>query len=112
MRAVWRRNVRRFEVHFSPSARQDLRETYLWVAEHSSEETALRFVTRTETVWAGLAHFPKRGTRRDDLLPGMRVFGLDRRVTVAFRIDGNRVTILRVLYGGRDLGQALDNDGR
>lgn len=111
MQAVWRRNVKRFEVRFSPSARQDLREAYFWIADRSSEETALRFVTRIETACAGLDRFPKRGTRRDDLLPGLRVFGLDHRVTIAFRIDGNQVTILRALYGGRDLSQALDDDG-
>lgn len=110
MRAVWRGNVKRFEVRFSSSARQDLREAYLWIAEHSSETTALRFVMRIEKACATLDRFPERGTRRDDLLVGLRIVGIDRRVTIAFRVDGDRVTILRVLYGGRDLDQALGGD--
>jgi toxin ParE1/3/4 len=58
-----------------------------------------------------LSLFPERGTRRDHLVPGVRVYGLDRRVTIAFRVDTNTVTILRVLYGGRDLAGLLDDAG-
>src|SRR5436190_768425 len=51
--------------------------------------------------------FPERGARRDDLRPGLRVVGVARRVTIAFHISDNVVTIDRVLYGGRDLSTAL-----
>ena len=49
-----------------------------------------------------------RGTQHDDLLPGLRIIGMERRVTIAFRIDGNTVEILRILYGGRDVQAALE----
>ena len=47
--------------------------------------------------------FPDRGNRRDDLRPGLRILGFERRAVITFQITANTVTILRVLYGGRDL---------
>ena len=47
--------------------------------------------------------FPDRGNRRDDLRPGLRILGYERRAVIAFQITANSVTILRILYGGRDL---------
>jgi hypothetical protein len=38
------------------------------------------------------------------------VIGLARRVTIAFHVGGRRVTIDPILYGGRDLGVALDDE--
>jgi toxin ParE1/3/4 len=54
-----------------------------------------------------LAIFPERGTLRDDLRPGLRVIGFERRIAVAFHVQGGKVTILRVLYAGRDPTGAL-----
>ncbi|WP_248306925.1 hypothetical protein [Bosea sp. AAP35] len=54
-----------------------------------------------------LQDFPARGTARNDLAPGLRIIGLEARVTIAFRIDDTAVIIERVLYGGRDLERAF-----
>jgi plasmid stabilization system protein ParE len=59
----------------------------------------------------GFTMFPERGRRRDDLLPGLRVIGFGRRVTISFHIAGDRITIDRVLCGGRDLTRAFRNPG-
>lgn len=45
--------------------------------------------------------------RRDDLRPGLRVLGFERRVVIALRVGDGAATILRILYGGRDLGPAF-----
>jgi len=44
-------------------------------------------------------------------LPGLRVIGFGRRVTIAFGIQPATVTVYRILYGGRDLSALLDEDG-
>jgi toxin ParE1/3/4 len=56
-----------------------------------------------------LVDFPQRGTRRDDLRPGIRIVGFEDRVGIAFYVLGDRVEIARILYGGRDLESALDD---
>jgi toxin ParE1/3/4 len=50
----------------------------------------------------GLSTFPLRGTQRDDLLPGLRVTGFERRVTIAFVVTADAVLIEGIFYGGRD----------
>lgn len=45
--------------------------------------------------------------RRDDLFPGLRVVGFERRVTIAFHVGADTVTFLRILYGGRDIDTLL-----
>ena len=40
---------------------------------------------------------------RDDLLPGLRTVALERRLLIALTVTDTVVTILRVLYAGRDL---------
>ncbi len=52
--------------------------------------------------------FPVRGAQRDDIRPGLRVFGFRKRVSIAFEITGNVVTILGVFYGGQNLEEAFD----
>ena len=57
--------------------------------------------------------FPERGTRRDDLLPGLRIIGYRKSVTVAFRVsaDAQVVSIVGVFYGGQDYEASLSKQG-
>jgi len=52
--------------------------------------------------------FPQRGTARNDLRPGLRTVGFERRATIAFTVKGEDVIILRILYAGRSLDLAFD----
>jgi toxin ParE1/3/4 len=54
-----------------------------------------------------LGVFPERGTRRDDIRPGLRTMGFERRATIIFQVSEAAVVIVRVLYGGRDADRAL-----
>lgn len=97
-------------VLFSPEAREDLRQLYLYIAGRSGPERALGYIERIETHCMSFADFPERGTRRNDLLPGLRTIGFARRVTIAFHVTADTVTIDRILYGGRDVGATLAED--
>jgi len=101
-----------FEVIFSPEAEDDLVQLYLYIAAHSGEATALNYVARIEAYCLSFTDFPERGLNRDDLLPGLRVVGFERRVSIAFHIDPARVTFDRILYGGQDLDAAFNKDSR
>lgn len=102
-----RENVTRHSVILSPLAEADLESIVDWIADQSSIRTARGFVDRIEQRIYSLQHFPARGTRRDDLTPGLRLIGLEARVTIAFRIHDKAVIVERVLYGGRDLDRAF-----
>lgn len=98
------------KVIFSPEAQDDLIQLYLYIADHSGEATALSYVERIEAYCLSFADFPQRGLSRDDLLPGLRLVGFERRVSIAFHLDRDRVTFDRILYGGRDVDTALGKD--
>ena len=71
-----------------------------------------RYIDRIEAACLALADFPERGMRRDDILPGLRTVGFERRATIAFRVLRSRVEIVTIAYGGRDFERALrDDDG-
>ncbi|AOO82092.1 type II toxin-antitoxin system RelE/ParE family toxin [Bosea vaviloviae] len=97
----------KFDIVVRPAARQDLKAIYNWISERASPAIAITYVRRIQSSYDALSDFPERGTRRDHLMTGLRTFGIDRRVTIAFRIDGSSVVILRILYGGRDLEGAI-----
>ena len=55
--------------------------------------------------------FPERGRQRDDLRPGLRIVGFERRVSIAFHVSPDTLVIDRIFYGGRDIGLAFQTDG-
>lgn len=95
------------EVVFAPEAQADLFLLYDRIAEDGGEERALAYVERVQAACQRLADFPERGTKRDDIRPGLRVIGFERRAAIAFRVAAGQVTIIRVLYGGRDPDMAF-----
>lgn len=94
--------MKQYQVIFAPEARDDLFALYDWIAAAASPDTALSYLERIETYCFGFKHAAERGTRRDDIRPGMRIVGFERRVTIAFSVMEERVTILRIFYGGRN----------
>lgn len=94
-------------VVLAPEAEGDLHDIHAFIAREGGPDRAFAFIERIAGFVAGLADFPERGRRRDDLFPGLRVIGFARRVAIAFLVSETRVTVLRVLYAGRDLDLAL-----
>jgi toxin ParE1/3/4 len=98
-------------VVYSPQARQQLSELYLWIATESGfPDRAERFASAIVDHCDGLANFPLMGMARDDLRPGLRIVGFRRRVTIAFAVTEETVEILGIYYGGRDYETLLSAD--
>ena len=95
-------------VSFSQRAERQLEDLLRYITEDSGEARADAFVGRVVEFCKGLSTFPERGTRRDDLRPGLRTIGFRRRATVAFVVGEEEVTVLGVFYGGQDFEAALD----
>lgn len=98
-------------VVFSPEARADLITLYDYIADQSSPTTAMGYIERIESYCLGFDRGGQRRSKHDDLRPGLRVVGFERRVTIAFHVDRHTVTIDRILYAGRDVERALRKDG-
>jgi toxin ParE1/3/4 len=94
-------------VIFTPEAKNDLLDLYDYIADRSSPKRARGYIERIEKSCMSLQTLPERGTRRDDLRPGLRVMGFERRVLIAFRVNADSVAILRILYGGQSVELAF-----
>lgn len=62
----------------------------------------MAYVERIENACRSLDLASNRGQARDDIRPGLRIVGFERRMTIAFTIAADRVTILRIFPGGRN----------
>lgn len=89
-------------VVFSPEAEADLEAIYDFIVDPAAPSVAISFVERLETYCVGMALASERGHRRDDVRPGLRIVGFERRTTIAFTGSAGAVTILRIFYAGRD----------
>ena len=55
----------------------------------------------------GLETFPERGTIRESRVPGLRIIGYRRSVSVVFLVRGDDVFILGVFARGRDITEEI-----
>ena len=94
-------------VVFSRRAERRLTELYDYIAGANSPVVAIGYIRRIRLACLALADFPERGRRRDDILPGLRIIGFERRVTIVFRVLATRVEIVTIAYGGRDFEREL-----
>ena len=105
--------MRAFAVTFTPRAERQLADLYTYIAIHSGEARAEAFVGEIVADCLSLTVFPERGTKRDDIRPGVRVKGHARRVSIAFSINmrDEVVAIHGVFYGGQDFERTLRENG-
>ena len=93
---------------FSPEAAASLTRLYGALIHRDGEESAAAFLERFEAWCADLSEAPARGLRRDDLFPGLRVLGFERRMAVAFHLGLDTVTIDVIAHGARGRSALLE----
>ena len=96
-----------YEVRFSKRSQEDLISIYEYISAKRDSSRALAYFERIRDYCLTLNRFPQRGTSYNDVVRGVRVVGFERRVSIAFRIKGRTVEIVRVMYGGRDIEKIL-----
>jgi toxin ParE1/3/4 len=103
--------VEKRKVILSPEALGDLEALYDHIATDSGPLRAIGYIERIESFCRRFELAGQRGHARDDIRPGLRIVGFERRITIAFHVDAKTVTIDRILYGGRDIGHILKPEG-
>ena len=99
--------MKKYEVHFLAGAVDDLDALFCFIANESSYKIADRYLARIERLCGSLTSLPPRGTAISSRVSGLRTVGFERRATILFRVGEDRVEVLRVYYGGQDLGPEL-----
>jgi toxin ParE1/3/4 len=96
------------DVAFRRTAERGLERLDEYIYERRSDPTvAIAYVRRIRAFCMSLANFPDRGRPRADLRPGLRIAPLDRRCIVCFRVEADKVLIVRIFYRGRDYERLL-----
>jgi plasmid stabilization system protein ParE len=91
-----------YRVVFSPEAEEQLAALYRYVEAAASPDIAARYTDAIVTYCESLRTFPQRGTRRDDVRPGLRITHYKKRAVIAFGVTTDLVSIVGVFYGGQD----------
>jgi len=94
-------------VVYSDRAEEQLLALFAQIALASSPEIAARYIDAITRQCESLNTFPKRGSARDDLFPGLRIFGFRKRVSIGFEVDGDTVNIAGIFYGGQNIEEAF-----
>ncbi len=98
-----------YRVDFSPESERHFRKLHRWIRKQASMEIADNYTAAIARFCEDLHTFPHRGTKREDLRPGLRTMGFRYRVSVAFSVSDKEqlVSILGIFYGGRSLEKAF-----
>lgn len=99
--------MKKFRVSFRPQAEADLFGLYDYIAHRADSAIAGAFIDRIEAACLGLETLPKRGMRRDDIRPGLRIMGFERHAAIVFQVLKQEVVIVRIFYGGQDYERLL-----
>ncbi|MDP9140941.1 MAG: type II toxin-antitoxin system RelE/ParE family toxin [Pseudomonadota bacterium] len=103
--------MKAYTVAFTPEARDQLAAIYRYIAEAAgSSEVAMRFTENIVVHCEGLASFPLRGVKRDDIRAGLRLTNYRKRVEIAYAVNDTVVSIIGVFYGGQNYETALGSD--
>ncbi|MBZ9992165.1 type II toxin-antitoxin system RelE/ParE family toxin [Mesorhizobium sp. BH1-1-5] len=96
-----------YRIVFHAKAEAEFEQLYDDIAERASPAVAWNFVVGIRDHCLGLSTFPQRGTERAEIMPGLRIIGYRRAVSIVFAVDGKRVMILGIFYAGRNITPEL-----
>jgi len=99
--------MQQYEVYFSRKAEQQIEALENYIADATSAEVAARYVDALIEYCDGFSCFPHRGNVRNDVKDGLRITHFRKRAVIAFYIEGTKVTILGIFYGGQNYEKLL-----
>jgi len=99
-----------YQVVFTPESEEQLLELYRYIAAAASPETAFDYIEAIIAYCESLRIFPLRGTKRDDLRLGLRITHYRKRVSIAFDVTADVVSIIGIFYGGQNYESLLRDD--
>ena len=99
--------MKRYELVFTPEAQQQIAALYAYIALAASPVVAERYTGAIVDYCETLRTSPLRGTKRNDIRPGLRITNYKGRAVIAFTVEHDRVSIIGVYYGGQDYASDL-----
>ena len=93
-----------FRIRYHPLARSDLHRIANYVAEFAGAETGAAKVQEIVDQIDTFANRPYRGSIRDEIAPGLRLYPASKKGSVLFKVNAETQTvlILAITYAGQD----------
>lgn len=85
----------------APAARDDLTDIYQYGLSQWGQAQSEHYLSRIKDQLRLLTRQPRMGIERPELLPGARSLAVARHV-LFYRLNENRIEIIRVLHGRQD----------
>ena len=92
----------RFFYELSQAADNDLDEIYDYTTKQFGVDQAIKYLSGFEVVFESLCSNPKLGRERIELKKGLRSISSESH-TIFYRILKDRIRIVRILHGSRDI---------
>ncbi|SFB02807.1 ParE toxin of type II toxin-antitoxin system, parDE [Rhizobium sp. NFR07] len=96
-----------YRIVYLPDAVADLDKLYLDISLAAGAKTADDFLEGVIAFIYALEMFPARGTVRDSRIPGLRIIGYRRSISVAFSVRGDDIVILGVFRRGQNISDQI-----
>lgn len=97
--------MKKYQVEVSPVADQDIEDIGAYIFT-KNPKAARELVDRIDQRIRAFEEYPFRGPARDDLLSGLRYL-IEGEYLIFYIVEAERVRVLRVLHGRRDLRSEL-----
>lgn len=101
-----------YHIIVTPEARDQLDAIYDYIAYAAAPDIARQFTDGIVDRLAMLTDYPRTGSPRDDVRPGLCTLAYRRRVTIAFMVEEAAVVVIGFYYGGQDFETMLREDHR
>lgn len=94
-----------YRIRFHPLVARDLDAIAQWIIEYAGPDAAQRKLDEIEAEISSLKTTLHKGSRRDEIVPGLRAIPASRKAVIAFVVDADvgQCADLRLNYGGADL---------
>ena len=96
-----------YRIVYHERAEAELDKLYEDIALQAGRGIADSYVNGVITFIENLQTFPERGTVREGNIPGLRIIGYRRSISIAFFVADNKVSILGVFHRGQNITQEL-----
>jgi len=99
-----------YRIVVTPEARDQLDAIYDYIAYAATPDIARQFTDGIVDRLAMLTDYPRTGSPRHDLRPGLRTLAYRRRVTIAFMVEEAAVVVIGFYFGGQDFETMLRDE--
>lgn len=93
-----------YRIRFHPSVADDIDWIAEWISDYAGASSAAVKMNEIEATIRSLALTPHKGSRRNEIAPGLRAIPAGRKGIVVFVVDDDlrEVLIYAISYGGAD----------